>query len=153
MKKLSMLAMIILLVLMASGCGGSEEAALTAEETASVNEESADGEGVEEVPGKDTNLALYPGSVRVYYEAEEENFLIQYWVPAPVDEVIDFYKNEYPDVYQFEGAYADGEYTIHHDARKDNNEIETFVIEIGEYYRTPETESMVNIQGTIDFLD
>lgn len=153
MRKSCMLAMIILLALLAGGCGGSEEAALTSEETTSENEESSAGEGVEEVPGRDTNLALYPGSVRVYHEAGEETFLIQYWVPAPVDDVIDFYKNEYPDVYQFEGAYADGEYTIHHDARKDNNEIETFVIEIGEYYRTPETESMVNIQGTVDFLD
>jgi len=78
--------------------------------------------------------------------------LVEYWVQAPLEDVINFYKDQYPDEYQFEGGYADGEYTFHHDEYTDSGEIETFVIEIDDYYKNPETESKVNIQGTLDFL-
>ncbi|MDY6827019.1 MAG: hypothetical protein SVV67_07575 [Bacillota bacterium] len=145
MQKISLLVMMSLLVLLVSGCGGSDEAA-------PVEDEISD-EVVEEVTGKDTNLALYPGSVRVYFEESDDSFLVQYWVPASLEDVINFYTDQYPDVYQFEGAYADGEYTIHHEERTDSGEIETFVIEMDDYYKNPETESMVNIQGTLDFLE
>jgi|GEM_PF-4036022 ABC-type glycerol-3-phosphate transport system substrate-binding protein len=144
MRKISLFVLILLLVMLVSGCGGSGKNVTEADETSD--------EIVEEVPGKDTNLALYPGSVRVYFEESESTFLIEYWVPAPLEDVINFYKEEYPDEYQFEGAYADGEYTLHHDEYTDSGEIETFVIEIGNYYKNQETESKVNIQGTIDFL-
>lgn len=145
MRKISLLLLTLLLIMLVSGCGGSIENVSVTDETSN--------EVVEEVPGRDTTLALYPGSVRFYFEESEDSFLIQYWVPASLEDVINFYKEEYPNIYQFEGAYADGEYTFHHDGRKDSGEIETFVIEIDSYNKNRETESMVNIQGTLDFLN
>jgi len=140
-RKISLLLLALLLMMLVSGCGGNGESVPVADETSD--------EVVEEVAGKDTTLALYPGSVRVYFEEDEEFFMIRYWVPAPLEDVISFYKEQYPGVYQFEGAYADGEYTIHQENADSGTN--AFVIEI-DSYRDRETESSVNIQGTPDLL-
>lgn len=144
MRKICFLVIILLLTMLVSGCVENDDTVPVADEPSE--------DVVEEVSGKDTNLALFPGSVRVYFEESEGSFLVEYWVPAPLEDVINFYKDQYPEEYQFEGGYADGEYTFHHDEYTDSGEIETFVIEIDDYYKNPETESKVNIQGTLDFL-
>lgn len=145
MRKISSLLLTLLCIILVSGCGGSVENVPLTDETSD--------EVVEEVPGRDTTLALYPRSVRFSFEESEDNvFLIQYWVPASLEDVIDFYKEQYPEVYQFEGGYADGEYTFYYDGRTDSGEIETFAIEIDNYYENWETESMVNLWVTKNYL-
>jgi len=57
--KISFLVMILLLTMLVSGCAENDDTVPVADEPSE--------DVVEEVSGKDTNLALFPGSVRVYF--------------------------------------------------------------------------------------
>lgn len=93
-----------------------------------------------EVSGEEITLPLFPGSVMYSYE-DVENFgaMIRYAVPAPFEQVKNFYENELrnwdEEFYHSEGAYGDGLYTF-------ETELAECIITL-DYYRNDQNKTDV----------
>ncbi len=139
MRKTGLLVVLIVSLALLLGCGGGSEPA----------GDSSQREIPEEVSGPELSIPLPEGAIRTRVtEASDTIFQVDYWVPSPIEEVIDFYLSEFEDweqMYHFEGAYADGEYTFHWEGDViDDTGI--FVIEI-DNYRHNEDETILHMQG------
>ncbi len=70
----------------------------------------------QEVEGRDPDLPLYPGAIRVsYFEVGDDSAIVSYVVDAPLDDVVAFYQQEFADwddVNAWEGAHGDGQFTF-----------------------------------------
>ena len=139
MKRISLLVVLVLSLLLFVGCGSNDDHV----------DDSSKKTLPEEVSGPELTIPLPEGAVRTRVtEASDTHFQGDYWVPSPLEDVVDFYLSEFADwqnMYHFEGAYADGEYTFHWEGDViDDTGI--FVIEI-DYYRENNNETILHIQA------
>ncbi len=139
MKRISLLVVLILSLLLLVGCGSNED----------TSNGSSNRTPPEEVSGPELNILLPEGAILIRVaEASDTLFQGDYWVPSPLEDVIDLYSSEFEDwqdMTQFEGAYADGEYTFHWEGDViDDTGI--FVIEI-DYYQDNDQETILHIQA------
>lgn len=129
------------------------------------NEEAEEVSGMPEgVSGRDTTLPTHPGSVGIHYDLANPiigGYAAVYIVPAPLEEVIRFYEDEFAgreDIEHWEGTHpenpfkmymVEGIYTF--EMMSPDSEA-MFVIRL-DHYEGQEDKTKVHIQGSALFFE
>jgi hypothetical protein len=97
----ALLLVLALLGFAATGCGSESNGDTGAPDPGPGLDEPGDDDReaeapLEEVDGKDPELPVYPGSIRIYYsELTPDTFVVDYIAPAPLGAVIEYYQEQF----------------------------------------------------------
>lgn len=120
---------------------------------------------IEERPGRDTTLPIYPDAVRVNFgELTDTAFIVFYVSHDPLEDVIDFYVREIGDrggVSHYRGAMGDGDYEfIFGEAAGDiipladhPGQNSTFILTLEARKEGTVGATEIRVMGSVDFFE